>query len=325
MEPSGRRGRQRPATTLTTEFIVSRTRKSARSTRAKSASPGSAEPMAKRVKASVHLVSESTGSLALHIASVVLSQFPKLEYDLQEHPFCTTIEQLQKIRQGIELDDAPMVFSALTNPRLKRSLLQWCERRSLGYYDLIGSVVDFVSQHTGQRPVRDATRAHPCDSRYFRRIEAWEFTLQHDDSRRVETIGEADVILLGLSRVGKTPLAAYLGSLGYRVANVSIAPEAPIPPQVKSFREKTIGLTLDPERLAEIRKRRFELNRFKQAIRRHSGGSHSYYSQRSTMNEVLFAEKLFRKLGVRTLDMTDLTVEESAVRILNLMEIDRPY
>ena len=147
-------------------------------------------------------------------------------------------------------------------------------------------------------------------------------TLQHDDSRRLETIGEADVILLGLSRVGKTPLAAYLGSLGYRVANVSIALETPIPAQVKSNREKTVGLTMDPERLSEVRKRRFEHNRFKQAIRQLHGRNHSYYSQRTAMNEVVFAEHQFRKLGISTLDMTNLTVEGICRAGLDLLRVD---
>ena len=104
---------------------------------------------------------------------------------------------------------------------------------------------------TEQRPVRDASRTHRCNEEYYNRIDAWEFTLQHDDSRRLETVHEADIVLLGVSRVGKTPLAAYLGSQGYRVANIAIAPEAKVPKQVSACRNRTVGLTLRPERLAQ--------------------------------------------------------------------------
>lgn len=285
-----------------------------------------AKPPAKRRKKrhpiNVHLVSEATGGLALHMATVALSQFPKLEYHVREHPLCTTTEDLREARRVIEKDASPLVFSALSTPRLNQTLVKWCERRGVDHFDLMGSVIDFVATNTGHKPVHDASRAHRCNDEYYNRIDAWEFTLQHDDSRRLETIGEADVILLGLSRVGKTPLAAYLGSLGHRVANVSIAPQTAVPSQIRDHREKTMGLTVEPERLAEVRKRRFELNRFKQALRQLHRREHQYYSLRTALNDVIFAETLFRRLGIHTLDVTNLTVEESAVHILKTLEID---
>jgi regulator of PEP synthase PpsR (kinase-PPPase family) len=276
----------------------------------------------KQVRVRVHLVSESTGGLAQHTVSVALSQFPKLKYTLHSHPFCVSPDDLRIVQQAIEEGDSPLVFSALAQPRLKRSFAKWCERRQIDHYDLMESLVKFVSERTGYRPIRDATRTHRCDDRYYKRMDAWEFTLQHDDSRRLDTVGQADIILLGVSRVGKTPLAAYLGSLGYRVANVSIAREANVPTQVIAHREKTIGLTVDPEKLAAIRKRRFELNQFREALRRLQGRDHSYYSERTVFEDVIFAEREFRRLGIHTVNMTELTVEESAVKILQLMGID---
>lgn len=279
-----------------------------------------APPVLKRTKKRndihLHLVSESTGSLARHMVTVAMSQFPKLNYKLYEHPFCTSVQSLRAVRQAIGDSEQPLVFSALTAPRLKRSLSSWCVRQDIEHRELIQPLVKFVGGRTGHRPIRDAKRAHLCNDDYLRRIDAWEFTLQHDDSRRLESIGEADVILLGVSRVGKTPVSAYLGSLGYRVANVSLAREVAIPHELIEHRDKIVGLTIDADRLAAIRKRRFELNRLVQGR-----DTHTYYSRKTALDDVLFAEGQFRKLRIRKLDMTKLTVEETAARILSLLQI----
>lgn len=269
----------------------------------------------------VHLISEATGGLARHVASAVFSQFPQLQTEMHNHPFCHSLEKLREAKATIGDAEPRMVFSALAQPRLKRSLTQWCERRSIPHTDLLGQIVNEVASATGHRPVRDASRVHRCDNDYFRRMDAWEFTLQHDDSRRLETIGDADIILLGISRVGKTPVSAYLGSIGYRVANVSLASGLPVPAEVKTNRDKTIGLTIDPDRLTQIRQRRFELNRFKQALRAR-GQRPRYYSRQAVQDEVEYAEQQFRKLSLPTLNMTELTVEESAVRILQKLSLE---
>jgi len=269
----------------------------------------------------IHIVSEATGSLAQHIASVLLSQFPKLRCETYHHPFCSNAEAAGAVRKAIGRSESPILLSALTKPTLKRSFAKWSEKHGVPHLDLVGSAVDFMSLHTGQRPIRDASRSHRCNEDYYNRIDAWEFTLQHDDSRRLETVHEADIVLLGVSRAGKTPLAAYLGSLGYRVANIAIAPEAKVPKQLKACRDRTIGLTLRPEKLAEIRRRRFELNAFKAAIARSGHEDTGYYSRRTAVRDAMFAEAQFRKLRIRTLDMTDQTVEESAAHVLNMLDL----
>ncbi len=270
----------------------------------------------------IFVVSEATGSLGRHMTSVVLSQFPQLDYRIHHRSLCANAKQLRAVRATIAGTDAPLVLSALTQRALKRSLSVWCQRRGIPYDDLLEHVVRFVAEHSGHRPRRDASRAHRCDEEYLHRIDAWEYTLQHDDSRRLETIDQADVILIGVSRVGKTPLAAYLGSLGHRVANVALSPECPVPSQILRCRRKTIGLTIRPQRLAEIRERRFELNRFKQALRTIQGEDHEYYSVRRATRDILFSEQQFRKLRLRTIDTTDMTVEEAAAHVVKLLRLE---
>lgn len=269
----------------------------------------------------VHAVSESTGSLAEHVSSVVLSQFPKSSFRTHQHAFCNSISALRGVRSAVTESENPIVLSAIANPALKRSLMKWCERNDVPHFSLLDGVIDFFSGSIGKRPVRDASRVHRCNEDYFRRIDAWEFTLQHDDNRRIETIGQADIVLVGVSRVGKTPLAAYLGSLGYRVANIAIAPESRIPREIAACRKKTVGLTLQPRRLVRIRERRFELNRFKDALSRLSDSPHQYLSPQTAIRDLMFAESAFRKLKVPILDVTDLTVEESAAHVLDLLKL----
>ena len=261
----------------------------------------------------IHLISESTGSLAEHLVSTVLSQFPDFTPVVHEHRFCNSTEALRTARSKFDCDGHLIVLSALTSPRLRRSLLNWCDRRDIPHRELVQPLIEFVQDATGIKPARDASKSHVCDDAYFRRIEAWEFTLQHDDSRRIETASEADLILLGVSRVGKTPISTYLGAQGYRVANISLAKETSPPEFIANCSRKCVGLTMDASRLAAIRKRRMKRNQFARA-----GGTHNYTNVQSAHADVHFAETFFRKLQIPCFDVTDLTVEESAAHVLVL-------
>lgn len=273
----------------------------------------------------VHLVSEVTGSLAKHVASVVLSQFPQLEIELHEHAFCKSAEKMRDVKRKIASSNKSgltVVMSALTQTRRKKSFADWCAKQGIAHCHLVDAMIDLIADVTGSRPVRDVSRIHKCNDDYFRRIEAWEFTLQHDDSRRIESIGEADIILVGVSRVGKTPLAAYLGWLGHRVANVAIARGCTLPREVIDNREIAFGLLIDPTKLKEIRRRRFEQNKFANALHKSNRGKHKYLTERAAWNDVEFARQQFRRLRIPTIDMTDLTIEEAAAQIIERTMLD---
>ncbi|MCA9213028.1 MAG: pyruvate, phosphate dikinase/phosphoenolpyruvate synthase regulator [Planctomycetales bacterium] len=281
----------------------------------------SAQTLTESTTFDVHTVSEATGSLAEHLASVGISQFPKIDFRIHRHMFCSTIDDVRSVRKKITETTNPIVLSAIASSELKRSLKTWCERREIPYLSLLDGLVDFMSDAVKRRPVRDASLVHKCSESYFRRIDAWEYTLQHDDSRRLDTLDQADIILIGVSRVGKSPLAAYLGSLGYKVANVAITPELPVPRQVRQCRRKAIGLTLQPKQLAAIRERRFELNQFKDALGRVSNVQHEYLTPRAAIRDISFSDAIFRRLAIPKLDVTNLTVEESAAHALQLLNL----
>jgi regulator of PEP synthase PpsR (kinase-PPPase family) len=183
--------------------------------------------------------------------------------------------------------------------------------------------VNFLAEKTGETPLNEFELVHSRDESYFERIDAWEFTMQHDDSRRLDSIKEADIVLVGLSRVSKTPTAAYLGWLGYRVANVSFAPETGLPKELKKCRGKVVALTMQPKRLADIRMRRMKINRFADAVARDRSKEFRYSDVRDTIREVMDAESTYRKMKFPIIDTTDATVEETAARIIQMLDEKR--
>jgi regulator of PEP synthase PpsR (kinase-PPPase family) len=264
------------------------------------------------------VITDGTGGLPRHMLTAVLSQFPELDQRPVFHPFCRSEARIRSVVES--LPPSALVFSAVASPQLKEAVADLCKKFKTPIFDLTGGCVDFVQQHTGFDAVNDVARVHTPSSEYLDRIDAWEFSLQHDDSRRLESIHEAQIVLAGLSRVSKTPVSAYLGWLGFRVANVSLAPETPVPKELKKTRQRSVGLTMRPRRLVEIRARRLEVNGFAQALEDRDE-SHTYSEMRSVIREVMFAEQQFRKLKIPMIDTTTLTVEETAARVLDALDL----
>ncbi len=266
----------------------------------------------------LHVVSDATGSLARHMIEGVLKQFPDLRCRRVYHVYQGGWPELEKTLESIEGDNQ-LVVIAFRDPGLRRPFTEACHGKGIPCFDLLGSLLEFLAESTGSAPVYEVSRVHQVDREYLQHIQALEFTLQHDDSRRLETAAEADVIIVGVSRVGKTPTAVFLGSQGYRVANVTIVPERGFPREIEGSREKTIALTIAPERLLEIRNRRFA--RFKQAIRSTGSGDLPYYDLSAIRSEVFEAEEAYRRRGLPVLDITRLTVEEVAVKIIQILNV----
>jgi regulator of PEP synthase PpsR (kinase-PPPase family) len=259
-------------------------------------------------------LSDATGGLARHTLTAVLTQFAELRPELRCHPFCDTEAKLRKCLDGIRRGRS-LVFSTLASTSLKRIVEEICRTHQVPYYDLTGGCVEFIERHTGLQASNDVAAVHKPDNAYFDRIEALEFSLQHDDSRRLESIHDAEIVLLGISRVSKTPTSAYLGWLGHRVANVSIVPSHGLPEEIRQCRERTVGLTTRPKILAEVRNRRLTLNGFQEGLPE-SGG---YSDLRSVIREVMEAEHIYRQLDIPLVDTSELTIEETAARVLEAL------
>ncbi len=292
---------------------------------AKAQSTSKKKAVAKRNSGSgakIHVITDGTGGLPRHMLAAVLSQFPNLKAVPHYHIFCETTDQID--RALAKMKGKSIVLHAVANPHTKLHLIEAVKRKKgVSQHDLTGGLVNFLAEQTGETPLNEFELVHSRDESYFERIDAWEFTMQHDDSRRLDSIKEADIVLVGLSRVSKTPTSAYLGWLGYRVANVSFAPETGLPQELERCRGKVVALTMQPKRLAEIRRRRMKINRFSEAVAEDPSKEFRYAGIRDTIREVMEAESTYREMKFPVIDTTDATVEETAARIIQLIDAER--
>lgn len=275
---------------------------------------------AKPPRITLHIVSDATGTLARHLISTVLTQFPGLNLQQVYHTFVEDDEDIQKVVKQLRRTRNLVLFG-LVNSDHKTLLSEACDRMNIPSFDLTGSLVQFIADHTSTAPVNELSRLHETDAGYFKRIDAMEFTAQHDDSRRIESIHQADIVIVGLSRVSKSPTATYLGAMGYKVANVSISQQTGFPEELDRVKGKTVAFTVMPKQLQETRARRFD--KFKEEIEAGGLEDLSYYDMRSVVREVVFAEREYRKRGYPILTITGKTVEELAVIVLRELNIKR--
>jgi regulator of PEP synthase PpsR (kinase-PPPase family) len=197
---------------------------------------------------------------------------------------------------------------------MRDAMRRLCRRARVHYCDLLGHPIDAVVRVSGQAArMTPGTRA-PLNPAYFRRIEAMEFAVKYDDGFR-PGLDEADIVLVGVSRTSKTPLSIYLGYLGYKVANVPIVKGIDAPRELHELDPaKIVGLTIDPDRLAEIRRVRV----------RHLGGANRGYAELAEIYEELEqAAAVHRRLGCPVIDISELSIEETAMRIIRIVESRR--
>jgi len=258
----------------------------------------------------LHIVSDSTGETAARLVIALEAQFPDQPFEEVRHPRVESVEDLELAVRRARGRPA-VVFYTLVKPELRDAMRRACRRARVHYCDLLGQPIDAVSRVAGRASEGRAGARAPLDAGYFRRIEAIEFAVKYDDGIG-GGLDDADVVLVGVSRTSKTPLSIYLGYLGYKTANVPIV--AGIEPPQDLFTvdpAKVVGLTIDANRLAEIR----------QARARNFGGAARQYSELVKIYEELaLAEVVHRRLGCPIIDVSDLSIEETAQRVTRTVE-----
>ena len=253
----------------------------------------------------LYLFSDSSGNLLEHFFNAVLTQFPKKAFTITTFPFLkdevAIAGAVKKLEEGI-------VFHAFASAKMKSAVAAACSEKNLKSWDVTGPTVDFLAGTSGVKAANLPQPVHHIDPEYLDRMTALEFTMQHDDGRRIEDLPLADIVLVGISRVSKSPNSLFLAYRGFRVANVSIVPEVTLPePLEKHTRKNVVALTVQPKRLAEIRERRFSKWEMEKI---------PYEDVRSVIREVMDAEQLYKKKGWPVIDTTELAVEETCALIL---------
>lgn len=263
----------------------------------------------------LYILSDSTGNLARHMVNTFMTQFPPETFQVQVRPFIGEQERRDEALTSIA-DRPGIVFHAVVSPQLKSELSKRCEQMNVACCDLTGPTVDFLASAAEIAPLSDEQLLHRVDPIYVGRINAMSFTLEHDDGLGLDSLGEADVVLAGVSRTGKTPTSVYLAMQGYRVANVALAAEAPVPQQLRQLpRRKAVGLIIEPSHLADIRGRR---------ERAWNMAPSPYSDVRRVRQEIEWSRRLFRELNMPVLDVTEQAIEETAARVLDLLGLTEP-
>jgi [pyruvate, water dikinase]-phosphate phosphotransferase / [pyruvate, water dikinase] kinase len=258
----------------------------------------------------LHVVSDSTGETAHRLVQALEAQFPDQEFEEVRHPRVESVTDLEQAVRSARGRPAVLVYT-LVDLEMRDAMRRLCRRARVHYCDLLGHPIDAVARVSG-RAARMTPGAHvPLNPAYFRRIEAMEFAVKYDDGLGAG-LDEADIVLVGVSRTSKTPLSIYLGYLGHKVANVPIVKGIEPPKALWEIDpSKIVGLTIDPNRLAEIRRGRL----------RNLGARNRQYAELMEVYEELdVATAVHRRLGCPVIDISELSIEETAHRIIRIVE-----
>jgi regulator of PEP synthase PpsR (kinase-PPPase family) len=263
-----------------------------------------------RTPVELHIVSDSTGETAARLVQALEAQFPDQPFEEIRHPRVETAEHLQLAVSRMKGRRAVAVYT-LVQPELRETMRALCRRARVHYADLLGHPIDSIARVSGQAAQMTPGARPPLNSAYFKRMEAIEFAVRYDDGVG-RGLHEADIVLVGVSRTSKTPLSMYLGYLGYKTANVPIVRGIEPPRELFEIDPgKVVGLTIDAERLAEIRQVRV----------RAMGGSQRGYAELAEVYEELDdAARVHRRLGCPVIDVSELAVEETAHRIIRFVQ-----
>ncbi|MFZ1879103.1 MAG: pyruvate, water dikinase regulatory protein [Gaiellaceae bacterium] len=257
----------------------------------------------------LHVISDSTGETAARIVQALEAQFPDQEFLEIRHPSVETVADLQLAVNRMKGRPAVVVYT-LVEPELRESMRALCRRAKLHYCDLLGHPIDAVAKVSGQAAKMKPRARPPLNDAYFRRMSAIEFAVKFDDGVG-SGLSEADIVLVGVSRTSKTPLSIYLGYLGYKTANVPLVKGIEPPSELFEIEQsKVVGLTIDAQRLSEIRGERIRWMR----------GDHKYASLVEIYDELEYASQVHRRLGCPVLEVSELSIEEISHRIIQLVE-----
>jgi regulator of PEP synthase PpsR (kinase-PPPase family) len=266
------------------------------------------------MKRTVYFVSESTGITAETLGHSLLSQFDNVDFEQVYMPYINTVLRAQaltqRMREAAARDGArPIVFGTMLDAEIRDIL----KGGNCFYLELFEGFIDPLSQELGVAPSRKAGRSHAITkpSSYTKRIDAINFAMANDDGVRPGNFVHADVVLLGVSRSGKTPTCLYLAMhYGLRSANYPITEEdferGDVAPQVWACRDKAFALTIDPQRLQRIREER-------------RPGS-TYASPERCQEDIRRAGQMFKRLGVPVLNTTSQSIEEISSHILKAVK-----
>ena len=264
------------------------------------------------------IISDGTGETARAVVDAAMAQFKNCNTYFTRYKNVMTREQIDAIFAEASLHHDLIVYT-IVQVELREYIGRLSRTQHVRALDLLGPVLTAISNCIEQEPQYMPGLLHSVNDNYFNRVEAMEFTLNHDDGRNLESLHLADIILVGISRTSKTPLSLYLAQHGYKVVNIPMIHGSPLPKDLfKSDQRKIFALTINPDTLEHIRKNR--LLRFNLPTGKSSEGN--YANTQSVLKELEWAEKIFKENKRWPIfNVTDKAIEETASEIIKIMNM----
>jgi regulator of PEP synthase PpsR (kinase-PPPase family) len=259
----------------------------------------------------VHLVSDSTGETLNAVLRAVVPLFDTVTP--LEHSYYLVRSRRQLDRVLAEIEAAPgVVLFTIASHELREVLEARCRELGVPTLAMLDAVVSLWSRHLGVTAADKTGSKNTLDENYFKRIDALNFAMTHDDGQMVPEFDEAEVVLVGVSRTSKTPTSIYLANRGVRTANYPLVPKQPIPPPLLALKSPlVVGLKVSPDRLIAIRRNRL--------LSLNADAESEYVDEDAVREEVTDANRLFERQGWAVIDVTRRSIEETAAAVLNLL------
>jgi [pyruvate, water dikinase]-phosphate phosphotransferase / [pyruvate, water dikinase] kinase len=259
----------------------------------------------------VHLVSDSTGETLAGIMRASCAQFDNILPIEHSYYLVRSPRQLERVLREIEAAPGVVMFT-ISNSELRERLESHCKELGVASVAVLDGALDLLSRYLGMELNHRIGAGRILDADYFRRIDALTYAMGHDDGQGGPNLPDAEVILVGVSRTSKTPTCVYLANRGVRAANVPIVPDAPLPEGLfESSTPLIVGLTISPDRLVSVRRNRLAAMRETRET--------SYVDDEAVRREIIYAAKLFEKMGWPVIDVSRRSIEETAAAVLNLL------
>jgi len=265
----------------------------------------------------IYLISDSTGETLGRIFLALKAQFNNFNYKIHQCSFTRTENQILKILDISKKQKNSIILYTIVNNNLAKFLTQESNKIKIPCFGVLGELILSFSKLLNQKASRIPSGQHVLNEEYYNRIEAIEFTMNHDDGNLIDDIEKSDIILLGVSRTSKTPTSIYLANKGLKTSNIPLVNENSIPELLKKKPNIAcvVGLTSEAERLVDIRKNRMNTLQETESI--------NYTNLEKISKEVEEAKKTFKKYKWPTIDVTRKSVEETAASIIKIYEISK--
>ncbi|WP_020179406.1 pyruvate, water dikinase regulatory protein [Methylopila sp. M107] len=268
-----------------------------------------------------HLVSDATGETLVAVARAVASQFKSVSSVEHVHPLVRSARQLERVLAEIASEPGIVLYT-LVDEGLISELERRCGELGCPCLSVLAPVFQLLRTHLGLESAAQAGAQHDLNESYFRRIDALNYTMAHDDGQGAHDLEGADVLLLGISRTSKTPTSIYLANRGVRTANIPLVPDVPLPPGVEELQGPlVVGLIATPDRIVEIRHNRL-LGLDPTAKEGALSGrltDGSYVDREHVANEIRSSRRLCARNGWPTIDVTRRSIEETAAAVISML------